>query len=88
MTRQELFCQCQMTNANRTTVGFIPARVARVGNVIGLELAHGLDKGWRIESVGTPVAKDRMRMFERQHKSQRRASDMGKKTRGSRVARG
>lgn len=87
MTRMELFCQCRMINGNRTTVGFIPANVAVIGNVLGLELANGLDRGWRIESVGTPIAKDKMRLFERQHKKQRTASDIGTKTKRGRRAR-
>ena len=75
MTRLEMYCQCLMRKDNLTTVGFIPAKAAVVGNVIGIELAHGLDRGWRVESVGTAVPKDKMRMFERQFKNQRQASD-------------
>ncbi|MEM6505921.1 MAG: hypothetical protein AAF711_10785 [Planctomycetota bacterium] len=84
MTRLEYYCQCLLTNGNRTTVGFIPANVAVVGNVLGLELASGLDRGWRVESVGTPVQKDQMRLFEHQHTKQRNASDMGTKTKRGR----
>lgn len=87
MTRMEFYCQCLMTNGNRSTVGFIPANVAVLGNVLGLEMANGLDRGWRVESVGTPIAKDAMRLFERQHTKQRRASDMGTKTKRGRSAR-
>lgn len=87
MTRMEKFCQCLMTKGNQTTVGFIPAAFAVVGNVLGLEMAHGLDRGWHVESVGTPIAKDAMRQYERQYTSQRSASDIGKKTRGGRVMR-
>ena len=87
MTRLEYYCQCLLTNGNRTTVGFIPANAAVIGNVMSIELAKGLDPGWRVESVGTPVAKDTMRMFERQHTKQRTASDMGTKTKRGRRAR-
>lgn len=87
MTRQELFCQCMMTNGNRMTVGFIPSRAAVIGNVIALVREQGLDRGWRVESVGKPIAKDEMRMFERQHKSQRKASDIGKKSKRGRIGR-
>ena len=87
MTRKELFCQCLMTNGNRTTVGFIPANAAVIGNVIGLELERGLDRGWRVESVGKPVVKEQMRMLQRQHTSQRKASDVGKKSRRGRAGR-
>lgn len=87
MTRMELFCQCLMTNGTRSTVGFIPANVAAVGNVLGLELTDGMDRGWRVESVGTPIAKDAMRLFEHQYTKQRSASDMGTKTKRGRSAR-
>lgn len=87
MTRMEMFCQCLMTNGNRATVGFIPAAAAKVGNTIGLELPHGMDRGWCIESVGSPIAKDAMRLFEHQYTKQRGASDMGTKTKRGRRAR-
>ncbi|XAL98318.1 hypothetical protein OT109_12040 [Phycisphaeraceae bacterium D3-23] len=87
MTRQEMYRQCRMTNANRATVGFIPASVAVVGRVLKLEMPHGMEDGWRVESVGQPIAKDTMRLFERQHKKQRSASDMGTKTRRGRARR-
>lgn len=87
MTRIQLFCQCLLINGNRSTVGFIPANAAQVGNVLGLELAGGMDRGWRVESVGTPIAKDAMRLFEHQYTKQRIASDMGTKTKRGRRAR-
>ena len=87
MTRLEYYCQCLLINGNRSTVSFIPASAAVVGNVLGLELADGLDRGWRVDSVGSPVPKDRMRLFEHQHTKQRIASDSGTKTKRGRRAR-
>lgn len=88
MARRELFCQCMMSKGNLTTVGFIPANAAVVGNVLGLERGAGLDRGWRVDSVGSPVAKDEMRRLGHQHKQQRSASDTGTKTKSGRESRG
>ena len=76
MPRYELYCQCRMTRGNRSTTGFIPARAAGVGRTVELEVAGVMEPGWRIESVGEPVAKDAMRLLERQHRSQRAGSDV------------
>ncbi|MEM9348485.1 MAG: hypothetical protein AAGB26_18090 [Planctomycetota bacterium] len=84
MTRLEFYCQCLLTNGNRSTVGFIPSGVAVVGNVLGLEMDAGMDRGWRVESVGKPVPKEAMQMFRHQHTKQRIASDMGTKTKRGR----
>jgi len=86
MAKVEFYCQCMLRKNNLSTVGFIPLYAASVGNVVGIERASGLDRGWRVESVGTPVAKDRMRLYERQFTRQRGASDLGTKTK--RVCRG
>ena len=87
MTRLEYYCQCLLTNGNRSTVGFIPATAAVVGSVLGIETEQGLDRGWRVESVGSPFPKDRMRLLKHQYTKQRSASDMGKKTKRGRSPR-
>ena len=79
MTHMEMFCQCRMARGNRSTIGFIPVTAARAGNIIGLEPANGMDRGWRVESVGALIAKEAMRLFERQHTRQRAVSDLGAK---------
>ncbi|MBB6429905.1 hypothetical protein [Algisphaera agarilytica] len=75
MTRQEMYAQCRLTRGAAATVGFIPTKAAVIGNLIELVINGNYQPGWRVESVGTPVAKDAMRMFERQYTSQRQGSD-------------
>lgn len=76
MNRQELFSQCRMTRGRSETVGFIPAKAAVVGNVVRLDIKGAPRDGWRIDAAGAGVAKDAMRMFERQYTSQRAGSDV------------
>ena len=58
MTRQELFCQCMLVNGNRTTVGFIPASAAAIGNVLALvpKLGYRVVKGLTTAGEGEPFS--------------------------------
>ncbi|MEM6551116.1 MAG: hypothetical protein AAF750_03150 [Planctomycetota bacterium] len=76
MKRMEWFAQCRLVNGRSATIGFIPAKAAVVGCVVELEIDGRMQAGWRVESVGKPIAKDAMRQLERQHTSQREGSDI------------
>ena len=62
--KKEMYCQCQFKKGNRTTVGFIPEKKAKLNWVAQLEIAGKMEDGWKIVSVGNPVAKDRMRTLQ------------------------
>jgi len=64
--KKDNYCQCTFENGNRTTTGFIPEKKAKLNWFAELEINGQMEGGWKITSVGDPIAKGRMKSLQGQ----------------------
>lgn len=64
----EIYAQCRMRLNNVETVGYIPARAAKVGNEVELFDKDGSSQFWKVLSVGTTRTKEQVKEAERGYK--------------------
>lgn len=63
---QQKFAQCELSNGDKHTVGFIPAWAAKIGNRVELTELDG--QFWKVEKVGVLLTREQVRTGERRFK--------------------
>lgn len=73
----EYYKQCELRKDKTTTVAWIDADSAILGNIVTIKHDDGrLDAGWKVETASSPLAAAIVEANERNYTKQRKASDV------------
>ena len=79
---QQMYSQCvlhlpQADGSIKVHTSFIPSQLAKKGKKVKIKWENGIwINGWIVAEVGTAWPEDRCLAYERDHMSQRKASDI------------
>jgi hypothetical protein len=73
----DFYKQCELRKGKSTTVAWIDADYAILGNIVTIKRDNGtLDEGWKVETASSPLPAKVVEGNERNFMKQRRASDV------------